>query len=67
MEGNKKEVHSKEVAKDADVDDDFDLFGSDEEEAETNAVHQERIARYAEKKSKSMWLNRENVLIIVVL
>lgn len=38
-----------------DADDDFDLFGSDEEDEEMDAVRQQRLQAYAEKKSKSEW------------
>ena len=42
-------------AADNDDDDDFDLFGSDDEENDEEAerIKQERLAAYAEKKSKS--------------
>ena len=54
-------------AKAADDDDDFDLFGSDDEEddAEAERIKEERLAAYAEKKSKSMFQCMVNVLNIM--
>ncbi len=52
-------------AKAADDDDDFDLFGSDEEDdAEAERIKEERLAAYAEKKSKSMFQGMVYVLNI---
>ena len=47
---------AKEAASKGDDDDDFDLFGSDEEKVDEEAerIKEERLAAYAEKKSKSM-------------
>lgn len=45
----------KAAASKADDDDDFDLFGSDDEvDEEAERIKEERLAAYAEKKSKSM-------------
>lgn len=39
----------------ANDDDDVDLFGSDEEDAEAARIREERVAMYAAKKSNSTW------------
>lgn len=54
LEGHTKAAPTKEEVTPTttkDDDDDFDLFGSEDEE--TDKVKDERLAQYAEKKSKS--------------
>ncbi|KJH47731.1 hypothetical protein DICVIV_06198 [Dictyocaulus viviparus] len=61
-----KESHISDVniAEGNSVDEDFDLFGSDDEDAEKAKVVQERLKEYNEKKSKKVFIksNKSSVL-----
>ena len=51
---------------DDDEDDDVDLFGSDDEDAETLRIKQERIDAYAAKKSKKPALIAKSSILLDV-
>ena len=51
---------------DDDDDDDLDLFGSDDEDAETLRIKQERIDAYAAKKSKKPALIAKSSILLDV-
>nr|XP_057941958.1 elongation factor 1-beta [Doryrhamphus excisus] len=54
------------TTKDDDEDDDIDLFGSDEEDAETARLKEERVAAYAAKKAKKPALIAKSSILLDV-
>lgn len=54
------------AANDADDDEDVDLFGSDEDDAEAAKIREERLKAYAEKKSKKPALIAKSSIVLDV-